>query len=195
MRFRLPTFEFYQRMSARERLLSLIVGGSLLLVANLVAISVVLRSSRELRTQIADKSQELRVQQMYAQEQPVWKQRTDWLKTKQPIMVNPDRAGSDLLNEVQAEAKTNRLMLTSFQITPRPPAIVGDRAPKPEYQTASISVETQSDWAAMVQFLAALQRPEGFLVFDRATLRSDPNDPQRIKGSFGVSKWYAPGAK
>ena len=195
MHFRLPSFEFYQRMSARERFLTLIVGGSLLFIVNLVAISVLLRSSRELRTQIADKSQELSVQQMYAREQPMWKQRTDWLKAKQPIMVNPDRAGSDLLNEVQAEAKNNRVMLTTFQITPRPPVIVGDRAPKPQYQTASVSIETQSDWAAMVQFLAALQRPEGFLVLERATLRSDPNDPQRIKGGFGVSKWYAPGAK
>ena len=64
MRFRLPSFEFYQRMSARERLLSLIVGGGVLFVVNLVAISVLLRSSRELRTQIAAKSQELSVQQM-----------------------------------------------------------------------------------------------------------------------------------
>ena len=195
MRFSLPSFEFYQRMSARERLLSLLVAGALLFIVNLVAISTLLRSSRDLRAQLADKSQELHVEGLYAQEQPLWKQRTDWLKAKQPALANRDRAGTDLLSEIQAAARVNRVILSTFQITPLPPAIAGERAVKPDYQAVSVSVETQSDWASLVQFLASLQRPEGFLVFDKATLRSDASDPQRMKGSFSISKWYAPGAK
>ena len=195
MRFQLPSFEFYQRMNPRERTLSLIVGGALLLVLNLIAIATLLRSSRDLRAQIAGKTQELHLQSLYAQEQPMWKQRTDWLKGKQPPLVNRDRAGADLLGEIQTAGRVDRVVLTSFQITPVAPTIAGERAARPEYQSVSVSVEMQSDWSSLVQFLAALQRPEGFLVFDRATLRSDANDPQRMKGAFSISKWYATGAR
>ena len=195
MRLRLPSFEFYHRLSARERTLSLLVVGALLLVVNLVAISTLLRSSRDLRAQIVDKTQELRVQSMYAQEQPMWKTRTDWLKRIQPALSNRDRAGTDLEGEVQAAARVNRVVLTNPQIMALQPVVAGERVVQPEYQTVSVSVETQSDWSALVQFIAALQRPEGFLVFDRATLRSDPSDPLRMKGAFTVSKWYASGAK
>ena len=164
-------------------------------MANLVAISTLLRSSRDLRTQIADKSQELHTQSLYAQEQPMWKQRGDWLKTKEPALLNRDRAGTDLLGEVQGAARVNRVVLTSFQITPPVPAIAGVKATRTDYQPVSVSIETQSDWSSLVQFLAALQRPEGFLVFEKATLRSDANDPQRMKGAFSISKWYAGSAK
>ena len=195
MRFPLPSFEFYQRLSPRERTLSLIVGGALLLVANIVAISTLLRSSRELRTQIADKSQVLHTQTLYAQEQPMWKQRVDWLKAKEPALLNRDRAGTDLLGEVQGAARVNRVVLTSFQITPPASAAAGERVTTTDYQPVSVSIETQSDWFSLVQFVAALQRPEGFLVFEKATLRSDANDPQRMKGAFSVSKWYAASVK
>ena len=195
MPFQLPTFEFYQRMSPRERRLSLIVAGAVLLVANLIAISTLLRSSSDLRAQIATKTQELHVQSLYAQEQPMWKRRTDWLGTKQPSLINRDRAGTDLLGEIQAAARVNHVVMNTFQITPLTPVVAGERVARPEFQVVSVSAETQSDWFSLVQFLAALQRPEGFLVFDRVTLRSDPNDPQQMKAAFNVSKWYAAGTK
>ncbi len=195
MRFALPAFDFYHRMSTRERLLSLLVGGTLLFIGNLVAISTLLRSSRDLRAQIAEKSQDLHIQNLYAQEQPMWKQRTAWLKAKQPVLANYNRAGTDLLGAIQTAARTQQVIINTFQITPLPPAIAGERVAKPEYQPVSVSVETQSDWAALVQFLATLQRPEEFLVFDRARLTTDPNDPSRMKGSFLIAKWYAPGTK
>lgn len=195
MRFQLPSFEFYHRMSPRERMLSLIIAGALLLVINLVAISTLLKSSRELSEMLASKSQELNVQNMYAQEQPLWKTRTDWLKTKQPALTNRDRAGTDLLAEIQAAARVSQVTLPTFQFVPLPPVIAGERVAKPEYQTVSISIETQSGWSALVQFMGSLQKPEGFIVFDKATLRSDASDPTHMRGAFTISKWYAGGAK
>ncbi len=195
MRFSLPTFEFYQRLSARERLLGLIVGGTLLFIGNLLAISTLLHSARDLRAQIAEKSQDLHLQSLYAQEQPMWKQRTDWLKAKQPVLTNYNRAGSDLLVQIQTAARANQVIINTFQITPLPLAIAGERAAKPDYQTVSVSVETQSDWSALVQFLASLQRPEEFVVLEKARLSSDQNDPTRMKGSFTVAKWFAPSAR
>ena len=196
MKFPLPSFDFYRRMSARERALSLIVAGTVLAIVNLIAISTLLRASRDLRAQYADKSQELHVQSMYAQEQPMWKQRTDWLKVKQPRLMNRDRAGTDLLVEVQTAARVNGVTLTTFQITPLQRAIPGQReAEKSEYQAVSLSIETQSDWSGLVRFLASLQRPEGFVVFDRATLRTESNDASRMTGSFNISKWYASSVK
>lgn len=193
MRFPVPSFDFYRRMSARERLLSLIVGGTLLLIGNLFAISVLLRSSRDLRAQIAEKSQDLHIQSLYAQEQPLWKQRTDWLRAKQPVLANYNRAGTDLLGEIQTAARVNKLTINTFQITAPPLIIVGERVAKPEHQTVSVAVETDSDWFALVQFLATLQRPEEFIVFEKARLSTEQNDPSRMKGAFIIARWFAPG--
>ena len=198
MAFQLPTpsFEFYQRLSSRERVLVALVGGVVFLLGNILLLSLLIGGFREGRRQYEAKSQEVRLQNIFAQEQPMWAQRMGWIKSKQPPLANRDRAGTQLLEFVQGVARTSGVILTNPQIKPTPVNVGGEKpAGLRDYQAVSVEVETESDWNSVVSFIQSLQKPEGFIVFDLATLRSDPGDAARMKGKFGISKWYAPVAK
>ena len=74
----------------------------------------------------------------------------------------------------------------------KPPPTNPSAAPADAPQAVTVEVDTQADWKETVRFLAALQQPESFVVFDLATLRSNPADPKQMKGHLLISKWYAP---
>ena len=102
---------------------------------------------------------------------------------------NYNRAGADLLVEdPDGGAESIMVIINTFQITPLPPAMAranGRRNPSIPGGHL-LSVETQSDWDALVQFfIAALQRPEAF-----PGVRQEPlcvatrAISSRMKGSF-----------
>ena len=64
-----------------------------------------------------------------------------------------------------------------------------------DYQAVSVEVDTESDWAESRPFRPDVAKAGGFVVFDLATLRSDPGNASRMKGQFRISKWYAPTGK
>ncbi len=193
----MPSFAFYQRLSPRERVLSLLVGGAVFIVANMIVLSVLLGGFRENRKDYADKSQDMRVQEIFAREQPTWAQRMAWLKTKQPPLLNRDRAGTELFDQVQGAARVSAVLLTNPRIVPQAANLAGVKeVGGHDYQAVSVEVDTESDWASLVRFFQVIQqRPENFLVFDLATLRTDPGNAARMKGEFRISKWYAPASK
>ena len=189
----LPRFEFYQRLSPRERTLTLLVAGTAFLLGNVLVLSLLIGGFREGRRAYSEKSQDLRLQEIFAREQPMWAQRISWLKTRQPPLSNRDRAGTELLVQVQGAARASGVIITNPQIKPPPINPAGGKEPgSHDYQAVSVEIDTESDWDGMIGFLQALQRPEGFIVFDLATLRSDPGNATRMKGQFRISKWYAP---
>ena len=194
--FPFPSFEFYQRLSMRERVLSLIVGGALFFIANLILLSMLLGGFRESRREYVEKARDVRLQEIFAREQPMWAQRMSWLKTKQPPLANRDRAGTELLDVVQGAARASSVLITNPRIVPQAMNVGGLKdAAAHDYQPVSVEVDTESDWSAVVHFIENIQqRPEAFLVFDLATLRTDPGNAARMKGQFRISKWYA-GAK
>ena len=195
--FSLPTFEFYQRLNPRERVLALTVAGAVFVVLNLIALSTLLRSFRETRAAYAERSQEYRFQEILAREAPMWTQRMAWLKGRQPALLDRAHAGNELLDqEVKGAARTSQLVLTNPQILPALLYQSGAKDPhNHDYQQVSVVVETEGDWAGTVHFIQSLQRPEAFVVFDLATLRSDPGNASRMRGKFQISKWYAPASK
>lgn len=192
----IPSFDFYRRLSPRERVLVLLVGGAVLVLVNIVVLSLLLNGFRTGRRLYAEKSQDLRLQNIYAQEQPMWAQRMAWVKTRQPAVVDRARAGPQLLELVQGVARTAGVILTNPQIKPQAANPGGEKpVGARDYQAVTVEVDTESDWGALVHFIQTLQRPEAFVVFDLATLRSDPGDAARMKGKFSISKWYAPASK
>ena len=192
----LPSFEFYQRLSPRERVLTLLVGGTVFVLVNLFVLSSLLGAFRGVNRQYAEKSQELELQNIFAREQPMWAQRMTWLKGKQPPLANRDRAGTELLDQVQGAARRAGVIITNPQIKPAPINVSGTKDPNShDYQSVSVEITTDGDWPDLTHFIQTLQRPEAFLVFDTATLRSDPANAIRMKGQFRISKWYAPASK
>ena len=188
---------FYQRMNPRERLLSLLVAGTVFLLANLFALRFLLDAFGDLGQQYADGAQALRQEEFWARSQPLWEQRARWLQAKQPVLTNRDRAPTQLLEQVQGAARASQVLIKSEQLRGLGTARANP-AGAAEYQAVSIHIETESDWKQLVGqpgFLPLLQQPENFIVFNLASMHSDPNDPKRMKCSFDISKWDAPAAK
>ena len=191
---RLPSFSlaWFHRLSPRERLLTLLVGGAVFLIANLVAIRFLLSAYTDLNQQNSEARRNVLLLRALADQQSTWTQRNDWLKATQPVLTNRDRAGTALYEQLQGIARARQVIVNSLQIKPpvTGPAPGGD-AP----QVVSVEGDTQGDWPETVRFLAEVQKPENFLVFDLASLRTSPTDARMMKCHFQVSKWYAPAVK
>ena len=185
-------FPFYQRLSARERVLLLVVAGTLFALANLVAVSALTRTFSSLRRACEEQSDTLKVQRLFARDQPMWNQRMAWLRTNQPVLASRDRAGASLFDQVQQLARASGVIITNQQIKPVLNAAAESRSSSADYQAVSVEMDTQSDWGGLSKFLYSVQQPKSFLVIDLTTIRSD-TDPATIKGHFQISKWYAPG--
>lgn len=188
----LPTFAFYERLSPRERVLTLIVAGAVFLVINLVVLRGLTTSFRNLAAQRKQKSFEAETLRMYVAEKPRWAQRMKWLHDKQPPLVNRDVAGVKLEDQVKAVADQNKVILTNHQILPAPVGALAQNAG--DYQALTVQLQARGDWTGMIKFLAALQRPENFLAFESASLHTDPSDSKVMTGQFRVAKWFAPAA-
>ena len=196
---KLPTisFAFYQRMNPRERLLSLLVAGTVFVLANLFALRFLVGAFGALGQQYAEGARALREETVWAREQPLWEQRTRWLQAKQPALTNRDRAPTQLLEQVQGAARASQVLIRSQQLHGLGGAGT-HRAGASEYQAVSIHVDTESEWKQLVGnpgFLPLLQTPDNFIVFDRVSMHTDPADPKRMKCAFDISKWDAPGTK
>ena len=191
---RLPSLSlaWFHRLSRRERVLALAVAGTVFIIVNLLAIRFLLDAYSSLTNRYAEGRRNLLLLRALADEQGTWTQRNDWLKTTQPVLTNRDRAGTALYEQLQGIARARQVIVSSLQIKPpvTGPAPGGD-AP----QVVSVEGDTQGDWRETVRFLAEVQKPENFLVFDLASLRTSPTDVRMMKCHFQVSKWYAPAAK
>ena len=193
---RLPNLPlaWFHRLTRRERVLTLLVAGAVFIIVNLLAIRFLLDSYSALTDHYAEDHRNLLLLRALAEQQGTWTQRSDWLKATQPVLTNRDRAGTALYEQLQGIARNKQVIVNSLQIKPSvttPGVAVSEDAP----QAVSVEGDTQGDWREMVRFLAEVQRPDNFLVFDTASLRTAPTDVHLLKCHFQVSKWYAPAAK
>ena len=167
------------------------------MLLNLFALRFLVDAFGDLGQQYEEGARALRQETFWARSQPMWQQRARWLREKQPVLTNRDRAPTQLLEQVQGAARASQVLIRSQQLR----GLGGGSANRPastEYQAVTIHVETVSDWKQLVGqngFLPLLQQPENFIVFNLASLHSDPADPKRMQGEFDISKWDAPAAK
>ena len=196
---RIPAFSFawFHRLTARERLLTLAVAGTAFVILNLLAISFLFDAYTGLSRQYTEDEGNLLRLKALAIQQPMWTQRNDWLKATQPILINRDRAGTALYEQIQNLARTKQVVLNSLQIKPAGTVSAGTTAKEggDAPQVVSVDATTQGDWKETVHFLTEVQKPENFLVFELASLHSNPSDPKQLQCHFLISKWYAPVGK
>lgn len=186
-RWRLPAF--VERLTPREQRLLLIIGSVIFLVINFALVRGLLVTLSSLRAQKAAKTVLVQTQAKLLEEGPMWTARDNWLKQKQPVMTKSrDLANVDLLNELEKATRDHGLLLENPPVI-NPPENVPANAP---YRSVSVSIETKGTWNALVRFLNSVQQPENFIVFESATLQSDPGDAALLKGKFRVAKWYQP---
>ena len=192
---RLPSFSlaWFHRLSRRERMLTLLVGGAVFVILNLAALRFLLGAYSDLSSRYAEDRRNLLLLRALAGEQDTWTQRNEWLKATQPILTNRDRAGTALYEQLQGIARARQVIVSTLQIKPLGTAAAPASEGVP--QIVSVEGDTQGNWQETVRFLAEIQKPENFLVFDQASLHTSPTDARVLRCHFLVSKWYAPAAK
>ena len=121
-RFHIPNFDFYRRLSPRERVL-VAAGrrGGVRAGKHRRALAPARRRSARAAACTPKSRRTLRLQKIFAQEQPMWAQRMAWLKTRQPAVVDRARAGPQLLELVQGVARVLRASSSpTRRSSPRP---------------------------------------------------------------------------
>jgi len=178
---------WYARMNKRERLLSMIVGGVILALVNLLLWNWVLGAMGRSRTELTQAKLMRKEQEIFMKERDLWSQREQWLQQHQPAFNGAGEASTLLEQQLKPVAAKYNILLENPQI--------GSGETTPSHQTVWASVDTKSDWQSLVHFLYDVQQPEAFIVFESANMAVDPQDQTKMKGKFKIARWFAPAQK
>ena len=173
---------WYERMNQRERLLSWIVAGAVIVLVNLVILSWLFGALGRARIELAARKAALAEQAVYVKERDLWTKRDQWLREHQPTLKNPAEA-SVLLDQLKQVAGKYNVLIQN-------PAI-GSGETTPNHQTVFASIETKSPWPPLVHFLYDVQKPDAFVVFESVNLAIDSSDPTMMRGKFKIARWFA----
>jgi hypothetical protein len=174
---------WYERMNQRERLLSWIVAGTIIVLVNLVVLSWLFGALGRARSELAARKAALAEQALYIKERDLWTKRDQWLREHQPTLKDPAEA-SVLLDQLKQVAGKYNVLIQN-------PAI-GSGETTPNHQTVFASIETKSPWPPLVHFLYDVQKPDAFVVFESVNLAIDSSDPTMMRGKFKIARWFAP---
>ena len=174
---------WYERMNQRERLLSWIVAGTIIVLVNLVILSWLFGALGRARSELAARKAALAEQALYIKERDLWTKRDQWLREHQPTLKDPAEA-SVLLDQLKQVAGKYNVLIQN-------PAI-GSGETTPNHQTVFASIETKSPWPPLVHFLYDVQKPDAFVVFESVNLSIDSSDPTMMRGKFKIARWFAP---
>jgi hypothetical protein len=174
---------WYERMNRRERILSWIVAGALIVLLNLVIWNWLFGALGRARVQLATRQAARAEQAVYIKERDLWTKRDQWLTQHQPTLKNAAEA-STLLDQLKEVAGKYNILIEN-------PAI-GSGETTPNHQTVFASIETKSPWPPLVHFLYDVQQPESFIVFESVNLMIDSGDPTTMRGKFKIARWFAP---
>ena len=174
---------WFQRMNQRERVLALLVAGTVFLLLNYFIWSSLFGMLSQTRADLATRESMRKQQSVFLKERKLWDKRDKWLNKTQPQLKSPAEA-SMLLDQVKQIASKHSIVLENPQL--------GTGESTPNHQAAFASVETKSPWPPLVRFLYDVQQPESFVVFESVQLAIDGTDPTMMKGKFKIARWFAP---
>jgi hypothetical protein len=177
---------WYQRLNARERRLSAIVGAIVFLLLNWFLWGKLLGALDHARADLAARQNTRKVQDVFIRERDLWEKRAQWLKEHQPVLKGPGDA-STLLDQVKQVAGKHNVLIEN-------PAI-GTSDATADRQAVFASFEVKSGWPPLVHFLYDIQQPESFIVFESITLNIDSADPTMMRGKMKAARWFAPAGK
>ena len=173
----------YQRMSQRERIMTLAVTGILLLLINIFIWRWLLGTISGSRNALASRKANRSEQTVYLKERELWAKRDQWLQKTQPTLKGAEEA-STLLDQLKQIAGKYNIVIEN-------PAI-GTGETTPNHQAVFASIETSSHWPELVHFLSDVQQPDVFLVFESVNLAIDGSDATMMRGKFKIARWFAP---
>ena len=173
----------YQRMSQRERKMTLIISGILFILINLFVWRLLLGASNNSRSELAIRKSTRSQQVVYLRERDIWAKREDWIQKNQPIPKGAEET-STLLEQLKQVAEKYNILIENPQI--------GSGETTPNHQAVFASIETSSHWQELVHFLYDIQQPDAFVVFETVNLAIDGSDPTMMRGKFRIARWFAP---
>ena len=102
------------------------------------------------------------------------------------MLTNRDRAGTALYEQIQGVARARQVVVSALQIKPAAttPGGTAARDAGDAPQVVSVEGDTQGDWKETVRFLAEVQKPENFLVFDLASAAHQSGRRQTVALPF-----------
>ena len=173
----------YQRMSQRERIMTLVVAGILFLLINIFIWRWLLGTISGSRNQLSARKATRSEQTVYLRERELWAKRDQWLQKTQPTLKGAEET-STLLEQLKTIAGKYNIVIEN-------PAI-GTGETTPNHQAVFASIETSSHWPELVHFLYDVQQPDDFIVFESVNLAIDGNDATMMRGKFKIARWFAP---
>jgi hypothetical protein len=176
--------EWYGRMNRRERTLLLVVGGVVLFLINLMIWNWLLGAIGRAHSDLANRRNTRKEQEIFVNERDLWTQRQKWLQEHQPAFNGAGEASTLLEQQLKPIASKYDVLVENPQI--------GSGETTPSHQTVWASIETKSDWKSLVHFLYDVQRPDAFIVFESVNLAVDSSDPTKMHGKFKIARWFAP---
>ena len=169
-------------MTGREQRLAATMA-VLLIAGGAVVVGMKLKQWRE---RVDDREHEIALRSVEAEEllssQDTWRQRSDWLNTKQPPFTSQGDADLELLELVRSAAGKHQVSLIQNQLT-EPAEAGGMRA-------ATMLVEGRGGLAEVMRWLQDLQKPELFVQVPKMTLLNDEEDTSRVILTLNLQKWY-----
>jgi len=174
---------WYRLMYPRERVLSFIVAGVVVVLLNLWILSWIFGALGGARKELTTRKATMAEQALYVKERDMWMKRDEWIRQHQPTLKNPAEA-SALLDQLKEVAEKYNILVENPQIGP------GETTPY--HQTVFASIETKSPWPPLVHFLYDAQRPDAFIVFENVNLAIDGSDPTMMRGKLKIARWFAP---
>jgi hypothetical protein len=172
------------QLSKREKMLATVVSTVVLLLLNVIVIKFFVTNQRRLSDEFKTKTGQLKVMRTRFENKEKWAALDAWLKEKQPALVNENRAGSELLDEVREIAKKT-------DVQPLEPQILNPER-RPLYISVPIAIEAKASPKALRNFLWEMQSPERFIVFESAKFQIDKDDKALMHCTFRIAKWFAP---
>jgi len=172
------------KLSSRERILAMGMGGIVFVLLNLLLLTAFARRNASLRADLSERQTEWEAMQLLLGEQGLWASRDAALTARQPKLTNENAAGVDLLGVVRSMAKKHNLTTEN--------EVFGGVTKSPFYRSVPVTMDTHSSWPDLIGFLYDLQKPDQFLVCESANIQVDPSDQTKMLGHFKIARWYAP---
>lgn len=173
-------------MTQREKTLAMIVGGVFALLLNVFLIKFFLSNYNGLRGDLAANKTKLEQLEILQADRALWEQRDAWVTANLQRLENPDAAGVKLLEEVKDTARKHSVLVTPQQ------RAIDITLRKPEYAAVRVNVESTSSWEGLIDFLAEMQGPGKFTVFESLNLKKDAKDLTKMHAKLRIARWYAP---
>jgi hypothetical protein len=171
------------KLNQREKILAAVTGGIVFLLLNLLLVNAFIRKNIVLRADLAQGQSNLAAMKQLLAEQDLWVKRNDWITKKQPKLSNEGAAGVELLDFIRTVGKRTNITIDN-------PAI-GAPAKTQWARSVSVTLDTHSSWADLIQFLQSTQQPDQFIVFEDAHIQIDAGDATKMQGHFKIARWYA----